>query len=91
MGCRNVDETHQSQAFLIARARRFIHDFAAGEIDELADYLVEIGFSDVAQACAAIRSSLTRVIADLRSQNEIEQVVAVEKLLRAFDEKWDGW
>lgn len=86
-----MEPDQHSQAFLIARAKRFLHDLAAGEIEELADYLAEIGFSDPSRACAAIRSSLLQVIAALREENEIEQAVAVEALARQFDEAWARW
>lgn len=80
-----------SHAFLIARAKRFLHDFASGEIEELADYLAEAGFTDTSRACAVIRESLLQVIKDLREQREIEQAVAVEALVRKFDAAWGQW
>lgn len=80
-----------SAAFLIARAERFLHDLAAGEIEELADYLAEAGFSDTSRACVAIRSSLVRLIEDLQADTEIEQAIVVKSLLARIDAIWERW
>lgn len=86
-----MQEEPLSTEVVIARAQRFLHDLASGEIEELADYLADCGFSDTGKACAAIRTSLLKVIADLRAEHEIEKAIPLEALLGEFDAAWTRW
>jgi len=86
-----LEQDRVSHRIVIARAKRFLHNIASGEIEELADFLAEAGFTDASRACAAIRANLLCVIDELRGQGEIEEVVALEALVRNFDETWGKW
>lgn len=86
-----MERDRTSREIVIERAKRFLHGIASGEMEELAAYLAEAGFTDASRACAAMRANLLRVIDELREQGEIEEVVALEALVQNFDASWGKW
>lgn len=87
----DLDPEDEQFEIIVARAMRFLHDLASDEIEELADYLAQAGFTDAAQASAAIRSSLIKLGDELRAAREIEQATIVDGLLQKFDQAWERW